>query len=201
VVEPPPFEVVAVGSSAGGVEALHVVVESLPARFPAAVVVVQHLDPHHESVLARLLARHARGAVRQATHHEPLAPGTVSLAPPDQHLRVRAGRLELSHSAHIHFARPWVDLLFESVAAAYGARAIGVILTGSGVDGAQRIRAIKGSGGVTIAQDPSTAAHPGMPHAACATGCVDFTLPLERIGPILVELVSRRRPHPGAPWP
>jgi two-component system, chemotaxis family, protein-glutamate methylesterase/glutaminase len=191
----PPFDIVAIGASAGGVEALHTVVVPLPAGLPVAVLIVQHLDPRHRSVLAFLLGRHARVPVKQAVHDEAIAPGTIYIAPPDMHLLVANGRLELSHSKLVHFTRPSVDLLFESVAGAYGERAIGVILTGSGIDGATGIRAIKRMGGTTIAQDPVGAAHPGMPQAAHATGCIDYRLPLEEICPTIVQLVAPATPE------
>lgn len=185
-----PFDVVAIGASAGGVEALHSLVGVLPSKLPVAVLIVQHLDPRHKSVLAFLLGRRARVPVKQAAHDEPIRPGTIYIAPPDMHLLVANGRIELSHSKLVHFTRPSIDLLFESVAGAYGERAIGIILTGSGIDGATGVRAIKGMGGTTMAQDPGTVAHSGMPHAAHATGCVDYTLPLDEIGPALVELIA-----------
>lgn len=186
---PPQFDAVAIGSSAGGVEALHMVVSALPAGFPATVLIVQHMDPRHKSMLAALLARRCRLPVRQAANGEAAAAGTVSIAPPDAHLIVRAGHLALTESQLVNYSRPSIDLLFQSVADAYGDRAIGVILSGSGVDGADGIRAIKSKGGTTIAQDPATAAHAGMPQSARATGCVDFILPLSEIGPALVGLV------------
>jgi two-component system chemotaxis response regulator CheB len=188
--EPAPFEIVAIGASAGGIEALHSIVGPLPSGLPVAVLIVQHLDPRHKSLLAFLLGRHARVPVKQAVHDEAIAPATIYIAPPDMHLLVANGRLELSHSKLVHFTRPSIDLLFESVAGAYGERAIGVILTGSGIDGATGIRAIKRMGGTTIVQDPATAAHPGMPHAAYATGCIDYRLPLEEICPTILELVA-----------
>jgi two-component system, chemotaxis family, protein-glutamate methylesterase/glutaminase len=186
----PQFDVVAIGASAGGVEALHIVVEALPVDFPAAVLVVQHMDPRHRSMLAGLLARRSRLRVKQATHGEVIEAGTVYIAQPDAHLVVRDGRLLLTDTKHVHFSRPSIDLLFESVADAYGDRAISVILSGSGVDGADGTRTIKAKGGTTIAQSPSSAAHAGMPQAARATGCVDVTLPLEEIGPAIVNLVA-----------
>lgn len=185
----PQFDVVALGASAGGVEALHVVVEALPAGFPAAVLIVQHMDPRHRSMLAGLLGRHSRLRVRQATDGERIEPGTVYIAKPDAHLLVRDGCLLLTDTKQVHFSRPSIDLLFESVADAYGDRAISVILSGTGVDGADGTRAVKAKGGTTIAQSPATAAHAGMPQAARATGCVDVTLPLEEIGPALANLV------------
>jgi two-component system, chemotaxis family, protein-glutamate methylesterase/glutaminase len=185
----PPFDVVAIGASAGGVEALHVVLSALPAEFPVPVLVVQHMDPRHKSMLAGLLARRCRLHVKQAVPHEELRPGTVYIAQPDAHLLVREGRLVLTDTPQVHFSRPSIDRLFESVADAYGDRVIAVVLSGSGVDGADGVRAVKGKGGTTIAQHPASAAHSGMPQAARATGCVDVTLPLEEIGPALVSLV------------
>lgn len=182
------FDVVAIGASAGGVEALHVVVQSLPVDFPAAVLVVQHMDPRHRSLLAQLLRRHSRLLVKQASDGELLRPGTVYLAAPDAHLLVRDGRLVFSGRPHVHFSRPSIDLLFASVADAYGDRAVGVVLSGTGMDGADGVRAIKAKGGVTIVQNPASAAHSGMPQAARATGCTDHVLALEAIGPALVEL-------------
>src|SRR2546425_5849917 len=190
----PQFDVVAIGASAGGVEALHVVVHALPANFPVPVLIVQHMDPRHKSMLAGLLGRRSQLRVKQATHGEHLQPSTVYIAQPDAHLLVRDGVLVLGDTVPVHFSRPSIDLLFGSVADAYGDRAIGIILSGTGMDGATGTRAIKGKGGTTIIQDPSSAAHPGMPNAARATGCVDFTLPLEEIGPAIVSLVQ---PLPG----
>jgi two-component system, chemotaxis family, protein-glutamate methylesterase/glutaminase len=190
----PQFDVVALGASAGGVEALHVVVEAFPAGFPAAVLIVQHMDPRHRSMLAGLLARRCRLRVKQASSGERIEPGTVYIAQPDAHLIVRDGCLVLTDTKQVHFSRPSIDMLFESVADAYGDRAISVILSGSGVDGADGTRAVKAKGGTTLVQSPATAAHGGMPQAAWATGCVDVTLPLGEIGPAIVNLVA---PAPG----
>jgi two-component system, chemotaxis family, protein-glutamate methylesterase/glutaminase len=184
------FDVVAIGASAGGIEALHVVINSLPADFPASVLVVQHLDPRHRSVLAELLGRHSRLPVKQASNGEIFRPGTVYLAAPDAHLLVGDGRLVFSDRPHVHFSRPSIDLLFASVAEAHGDRALGVVLSGTGVDGADGVRAIKARGGRTIVQNPASAAYSGMPHAARATGCADHVLPLEEIGPALVDLAG-----------
>ena len=189
VYEQAAFDAVAIGASAGGVTALQTVVGALPARFPAAVFVVQHLDPRHKSLLADLLGRHARVAVKEAVNGERIQPGTVYIAQPDTHLLVASGHISLTSSELVHFTRPSVDLLFESVAAAYRDRAIGVILTGSGLDGATGIRAIKEQGGTTITQDPADADHPSMPANAYATGCIDFKLRLEDVGPAIVRLV------------
>ena len=186
------FDVVAIGASAGGVEALHVVINSLPADFPVPVLVVQHMDPRHHSRLAELLSRHSRVAVKQASDGEALRPGIVYLTAPDAHLLVSGGRARFSDQPQVHFSRHSVDLLFVSVADAYGDRALAVVLSGTGQDGADGVRAIKAKGGTTIVQNPASAAHSGMPHAARATGCADHVLPLERIGPALVELAGSR---------
>src|SRR5437899_243616 len=134
--------------------------------------------------------RRCKLRVKQAVDGEEMEGGTVYIAQPGMHLLVRAGRLVLTDTKLVHFSRPSIDLLFESVADAYGDRAIGVVLSGSGVDGADGIRDIKAKGGTTLVQDPSSAAHAGMPQAARATRCVDFTLPLEEIGPALASLVA-----------
>jgi len=186
----PQFDVVAIGASAGGVEALYTIAAALPGDFLAPVLVVQHMDPRHKSLLAGLLGRRCRLRVKQATNDEAVSGGTIYIAPPDMHLIVRSGRLVLTETAHVHFSRPSIDILFQSVADAYGDRAIAVILSGSGMDGADGIRAIKAKGGTTLVQDPASAAHNGMPQAARATKCVDFTLALEEIGPALASLVA-----------
>lgn len=187
----PRFDVVAVGASAGGVEALHVLTAGLPAGLPAAVLVVQHLDPRHRSMLADLLGRRCLLPVHQATSGEAVRAGTVVIAPPAVHLVVRDGHLSLTDTAKVHFSRPAIDVLFESVANAYGSRAIGVILSGTGVDGAEGVRAIKARGGTTLAQ--AQASHRGMPQAALATGCIDATLPLDEIGPAIGRLVRHEQ--------
>lgn len=193
------LDVVAIGASAGGVVALPAVLSTLPPGFPAAVVVVLHLDPHATSLLASVLARACALPVREAGNGDVLRVGVVYVAPPAAHLVLRGGALVLTYTDPVHFVRPSVDVLFTSVAAACGSRAVGVILTGAGVDGAAGLRAIKRSGGRTIVQDPASAAHTGMPSAAQATGCADFTLPLLEIGAALAALVPT--PRPAAPEP
>ncbi|HEY2159181.1 MAG TPA: chemotaxis protein CheB [Isosphaeraceae bacterium] len=187
----PPFPVVAVASSAGGLQALKGLVAALPADFPAAVVLVQHLDPRHPSHMAEILARHTTLAVRQAQQGDRLRPGAIFIAPPGRHLLVGGGDLlELTQTARVHLVRPSADALFESIAREYGPRAIAVVLTGSGSDGSGGVRAIKGAGGIVIAQDRATSEHYSMPGAAVATGCVDHVLPLGEIVPRLVALLS-----------
>ena len=187
-VEAGDFDIVAIGASAGGVEALHVIVNSLPTDFPTAILIVQHLDPRRPSLLAGLLGRHSRLPVKQVSDGEVLRRGTVYLAAPGVHLLVRGDCLVSSDLPEVHFCRPSIDRLFASVAETYGSRALAVVLSGTGMDGADGVRAIRAHGGITIAQDPASAAHGGMPRAAIATRCVDHVLPLETIGPALVGL-------------
>ena len=182
------FDVVAVGASAGGLHALTETFRRLPQSFPCSVVVVQHLSPRHKSLMPELLARSSNLQVKAAQHGEIMLPGWAYLAPPDEHLLVGPGKLQLAHSQLVHFSRPSIDLLFESVAGTYGSRCIGVILSGSGRDGAAGLRTIKEAGGTTLAQSPDDAEFPSMPEAALETGCVDFTLPLREIGLTLIQL-------------
>ena len=184
------FDVVAIAASAGGFGALSTLLSSLDATFPAPILVVQHLDRRHRSLMAQLLARRTSLTVTEARSDTKVAAGTVSIAPPNHHLLANAdGTLSLTQTELVHFVRPSADLLFESVAAAYRERAIAVVLSGTGSDGAIGISAMKKMGGTTIAQDDA-AEFGGMPQAAVATGAVDFVLPVDEIGPALVSLVA-----------
>jgi two-component system chemotaxis response regulator CheB len=186
------FEIVALAASAGGLQALSEVLSGLPADFPIPIAVVQHLDPRHRSLMAEILGKRTKLQVRQAENGDTLEPGTVYIAPPDHHLLVnRDGTLSLSHSEMVHFVRPSADLLFESVAASHKDRAIAVVLTGAGRDGAMGIEAVKKMGGTTIAQNEETAEHSGMPSAAIATHKVDFVLELDEIAPALITLAVK----------
>ena len=185
------FDVVAMGASAGGLGALTQVLRALPRDFPSSIVVVQHLAPGHKSWIANLLGRSTPLKVRQAEHGEILLPSTVYTAPPDEHLLVGPGKIQLAHTQLVHFSRPSIDLLFESVAGTYGSRSIAVVLSGSGKDGSGGVRTVKEAGGVTISQLPETAEFKPMPEAAIETGCVDFVLRLEEIGQKLTDLCCR----------
>lgn len=183
------FELVVVAASAGGVQALTKLVSDLPAGFPLAVVVVQHLDPDHRSLLVDILSRRARVAVEPVDERTTIVPGTVYVAPPGSHVLVNDDRtLSLSKAALVHFVRPSADLLFESAATSYTDRVIAVVLTGTGEDGANGVRAVHEMGGTVMAQDEASAEFFGMPGAAIATGAVDFVLPLDEIVPALVRL-------------
>ena len=191
------FDVVALAASAGGLAALNLVLTELPGDFPAALVVVQHLDPKHRSLMAEILGRRTRLRVKQAAEGDELRPGTVFIAPPNRHLLVDPdGTLSLSQTQLVHFVRPSADLLFESVAASYRERALAVVLTGTGIDGTMGVQAIKKMGGTVIAQDEPSSDFFGMPGSAIQTGSVDFILPLTAIAPTLVGLVVKPAPVP-----
>ncbi|MDZ7956215.1 chemotaxis protein CheB [Nostoc sp. DedQUE09] len=184
------FDIVAIAASAGGVTAIVKVLSTLPTKFPAAIAIVQHLAPEHPSFMAEILSRRTDITVKQAQEGDSLSPGTAYVAPPNRHLLVNDdGTLSLSQSELVHFLRPSADLLFESVAATYKDRAIAVVLTGTGSDGAMGVEAIKKMGGNVIVQDVKTAEFSGMPSAAIHTGNVDFILPLDEISSTLVTLV------------
>lgn len=183
---------IAMGASAGGFSALMEVLRELVPEFPA-IIVVQHLDPRHKSHLANLLARRTGKLVKQAEDGESLSSKTVYVGPPDEHLLVTTGKIQLAHSRLIRFSRPSIDMMFGSVAAIYGERAIGVILSGSNRDGSDGICAIRRAGGITIAQDPVTAEFRVMPQSAIDTGCVDLVIPIEKIGSVLSNLLIEGR--------
>lgn len=186
------YDVVGTASSAGGLAALTAVLSSLPADFPAAIAAVQHLDPHHRSLMAEIVSRRTPLAVKQAMDGEWLKPSTVFIAPPDRHLLInRNGTVSLTQSELVHFLRPSADLLFESLAANYRDRAIAVVLSGTGSDGSMGVKAIKEMGGIVIAQDQATSEFFGMPDAAARTGVVDYVVPLSEIGPLLAKLVEK----------
>jgi two-component system, chemotaxis family, protein-glutamate methylesterase/glutaminase len=186
-----PYGIVAIAASAGGIAALGHVLGGLPSGFPVPVVVVQHLDPRHKTVIAEVLGRRAKMPVRLARDGEKADAGTIYVAPPNHHLLVGTdGVLSLSSSELVHFVRPSADLLFESVAGAYGPRAIACVLTGTGSDGAMGASAVKSRGGTVIAEDPELAEFKGMPEAVVASGAVDFILPLDEIAAVIRGLVS-----------
>ena len=188
--EAPGFGIVALASSAGGLNALSEILSALPRNFPIPIGIVQHLDPRHRSLMAKILSGRTALAVKEAEDGESLQPGTVYVAPPDKHILIdQDGTISLTHSELVHFVRPSADLLFESVAASYKDRAIAVILTGSGSDGTMGVQAIKKMGGTVIAQDEATSEFFGMPGTAIQSGSVDFILPLREIASALVTLV------------
>lgn len=182
------YELIAIGCSMGGMHALEAIFSVLPEEMKVPIVVVQHRYRTSSESLPAFFRRHTKLNVVDALDKQWIYPGNVYLAPADYHLLVDKGELSLSVDARVEYSRPSVDVLFESAADAYGPALIGVVLTGANSDGARGAKRIKERGGFVIVQDPATAEAPSMPEAAIAAGRVDRILPLERIGPFLVEL-------------
>lgn len=185
------FDIVAIASSAGGLKALTTVLDALPASFPAAILIVQHLLPDHKTLLPELLSRSSPLTIKLAEDHEKIRPGTGYIAPPDFHLIVNGNQtLSLSHTDRVAFSRPSADVTLMSVAMSFQDRAVAVILTGTGKDGSAGAREIHNQGGRVIAQNAASASYFSMPQAAILTGCVDYVLPLEDIADALIQLIN-----------
>ncbi|WP_271606039.1 chemotaxis protein CheB [Bradyrhizobium sp. CCBAU 11434] len=188
---PDDFLIVGIGASAGGLDACRKLIEALPASNGMAFILVQHLDPTHESMMVDLLAGHTRMAVRQAADGAPLQPNHLYVIPPGTYLSVGRGALHLSEPLARHGARLPFDFLLNSLAEEYGERAVGVVLSGTAADGSLGSKAVKEKGGLVIAQDPDEAAHDGMPRNAILTGTVDVVLPVAKIPDALVKYDRR----------
>lgn len=185
------FELVVIGTSWGGLNALERLLAGLPREFPLAIAIVQHRSRNAGNLLCNLLQRHSLLPVVETEDKHPIAPGHVYLAPADYHLLVEPGNFALSTEAPVLYSRPSIDVLFESAADAYRARTIGIILTGANQDGSQGLATLKRRGGLAIVQDPTEAESSPMPTAAISATQVDYILPLAKISPCLIELASR----------
>ena len=185
------FKAVVIGVSTGGVAALKQLLGALPAGFPLPVLVVTHITADSDDALALLLDTLCTIRVKEADEQEVMTAGTVYLAPANYHLLVeRGGNLALSIDPPVNFARPSVDVLFESAADVYGTALIGVILTGAGNDGSKGLLKIKNSGGVAIIQDPADAEMNSMPKSALQLLKADHVVPLNEIPGILMRLTG-----------
>jgi two-component system chemotaxis response regulator CheB len=182
------YELVVIGCSMGGMHALQKIFEALPKEFPLPITVVQHRYKTSNEGLPQFLRRHSKLEVVDTLDKQWIKPGTVYLAPANYHLLVERGELSLSVDEKVEYSRPSIDVMFESAADSYGAGVIGVVLTGANADGARGAARIKRRGGFVIVQDPASAESPAMPAAAIEAARVDRILPLDRIGPFLVEL-------------
>jgi two-component system chemotaxis response regulator CheB len=182
------LDIVVVGTSTGGLKALQTLLSGLPAEFPLPIVVVQHRGKDAESGLCQFLNRWSSNPVVEPEDKEPLRSGRVYLAPRDYHLLLEKRSLALSTDPAVGFARPSIDVLFESAADEYQERAIGVILTGANRDGARGLAAIKSRGGLTIVEEPGAAVCRELPDAAIALTQPDWILPLREIAPRLAKL-------------
>jgi two-component system chemotaxis response regulator CheB len=185
------IEGVVIGASAGGIEALSVILPALPATLAASVFIVLHLPRERPSLLVEIFEKRCALPIREAEDKEPAAPGTVYFAPPDYHMLLEKNRqIALSTDEPVHYSRPSVDVLFESAADAYGKRLLGIILTGANEDGAAGLHAIHRAGGLTVVQKPDSAKVPLMVVSALQRSPVDFVLPLEQIADLLAALAG-----------
>jgi two-component system, chemotaxis family, protein-glutamate methylesterase/glutaminase len=190
------YDLIVMGASWGGLDAIRTVLRGLPAGLGAPVVVVQHrAADSHPTALRDLLGAVTPLQVCQADDKRTLDPGHVYTAPPDFHTLVEVGHLELSVDAAVAHSRPSIDVLFESGAESYRDRCVGVVLTGANADGAAGLARIVELGGVAIVQDPDSAERPEMPRAALAAVPSAMVMPLDAIAGVLVELCA----EPGVP--
>lgn len=189
-------DIVVVGTSAGGLEALDELIGQLPTDLGASVFIVQHMAPDNSGdALTRRLNRHKAFDAKLATEGERFTRGRIYIAPPDNHLLLKTDTVLVRKGARENRSRPAIDPLFRSAAVAHGSRVIGVVLTGMLDDGTAGLVAIKRCGGVTVVQDPKDAAYSGMPQSALDNLNVDFCVPIAEMGQLLATLVSK--PHGG----
>ncbi len=182
---------VVVGASAGGIAAVQKILSFLPEHFAAPVLLAQHIQARFGIDFAAVFRHNGSLIVKEGDEKEMPQPGTMYVAPPGYHMLVeRDGSLALSVDDPENFARPSIDVLFETAAEAWGAQLIGVLLTGANSDGALGLKAIGARGGTTIVQDPETAEAPTMPRAALDCMAVDHILPLSEIGRFLAKVVG-----------
>ena len=185
------YSVVVIGVSTGGMKALQEIIPNLPADLPFSIIIVIHRSPDGDDYLEKSLDDRSRLSVKQAEDKEEILPGTVYIAPPNYHLLIEDDRcLSLSVDCHVNFARPSVDVLFESAAAVYGSELAGIILTGANYDGSNGLKIIQKYGGLVAVQDPRTAEVQTMPLAAIAAVHEPIILPLREIAPFLASLAT-----------
>jgi two-component system chemotaxis response regulator CheB len=181
---------VAIGASTGGPKAITDVLQRLPASFPLPLLIVTHISQAFAAGFVEWLGGNSPLPVRMAAHDEPIGDSGVAVAPADRHLCIDGDRLYLSESAPRHSCRPSVDVLFESVARTCGSRAVGVLMTGMGRDGAEGLLAIRRAGGVTVAQDEASSVIFGMPGEAVRLGAAMHVLPPAGIADLLTAIVG-----------
>jgi two-component system chemotaxis response regulator CheB len=196
-VNSPGAAVIAVGASAGGVEALRELMRQLPADLPAALLVVLHVPANNPSVLPGILTRAGNLSVEHAVDSAPLLRGRVLVAPPDHHMTVHKDTVRLDRGPRENGQRPAIDRLFRSVGDTFGAASIGVLLSGSLDDGVAGLGDLRRRGGQTVVQNPAEAAYPSMPQTAIHDGVVDQVLDLHGIADLIISSAStERRPLP-----
>jgi two-component system chemotaxis response regulator CheB len=187
-------DLIVIGTSAGGLEALDQLIGQLPTDLPASIVIVQHMDRGNSGEpLLRRLGRHQAFHPKLAEHGERLNTSRIYIAPPDNHLLIKKRKILVTKGAAENRYRPGIDPLFRSAAVSHGSRVIGVVLTGMMDDGTAGLIAVKRCGGVTVVQDPRDAAYSGMPLSALDNATVDYCVSIAEMGPLLTTLVSQRQ--------
>ena len=194
-------DIIVIGASSGGVDALPKLIGSLPANLPASVFIVLHVSPQGPGFLPQIISRVASLPVAHGVDGETIRQGHVYVAPPDYHLQMDRTRVRLFRGPRENFHRPSIDTLFRSAAHAYGPRVTGVVLTGNLDDGTAGLHSVKTHGGIAIVQDPKEALVPAMPQSALRNVKVDHCLPLAEMGALLIRLAAKRdvRRKRGAP--
>ncbi len=192
-------KVIVIGASAGGVEALSQLFRGLEPGLNAAIFVVVHILPDADSLLPQILRKHSRIPVGQAENAKTVEAGHAYTAPPDLHLTLLDGVMQLTFGPKVNHTRPAIDPLFESAARTYGPNAIGVVLSGALYDGTKGLLTIKQAGGTTVVQNPDEASFSEMPSSALQNVQVDYTLPVAEIGALLNRLSDQTVPEKGYP--
>ncbi|MGI8618521.1 MAG: chemotaxis protein CheB [Gemmatimonadaceae bacterium] len=187
------FDLIVVGASWGGLDALTVLVRGLPPDFTVPIVIVQHRGPDAQSLLSDLLQQWTRAKVLEPEDKDPIEPGHIYIAPANYHLLVEPGNFSLTTEAPVRYSRPSIDVMFGSAAHAYGERLIGVVLTGANEDGSRGLQCIHEYGGYPVVQDPATAEVATMPAAALRRVPQAIKFPLEVIAGHVVD-VARNGP-------
>lgn len=183
-------DIIVIGGSFGGVEALKVLVSGLPKGFQASVFLVQHRTSDAPHLLPEILMRSGPLPASFPADFEPIERGHIYVAPPDYHMMLERGLVRLIRGPKENSVRPAIDALFRSAAYAYGPRVVGVVLTGLLKDGTAGLWAVKDHGGTAIVQDPKEAIAPSMPQSALQNVTVDYSLPVSEIAPLLAQLAS-----------
>lgn len=185
------IEIVAIGASLGGMNALPIILQDLPKKFSTPIIVVLHRGRDSVDVITSMMQRFTHMKVAEVYDKQPIHDGTVYIAPGDYHIMVEDGHFALSLDEPVNNSRPSIDVLFESVAEEFSENCIGVILTGANKDGAKGLAQIKQQGGITIVQDPAGAESQLMPKSAIAACKVDYIVQLEEIGKLIGDMIEK----------
>ena len=185
------YDAIVMGVSSGGLKALKIIFSRLPKDFNTPIIIVQHINPHSESLWVKLLNGKSNLEIKEADEKESIEPGNVYIAPPNYHLLIEKNKtFTLTVDERVNFARPSIDVLFESAADAYRNKLIGIVLTGSNNDGTNGIKRIQEYGGLVVIQDPKTAESAYMPASAMAAVQPDYVLPLEGIADLILKITK-----------